>query len=93
MGDGRKENCVVRNLLEKNAESMGERVFFHWGDLKRTFRDMNERASRMANGFLDLGARKGDHALIFMPNMPAYMDVWFGLAKMGAVEIPKVPAS
>ncbi len=88
MVDGKQEKCVVRYLLEKRAEEIGDKVFFYWGEMERTFSDTNERSDRMANGFLSLGIKKGENTLIFMPNLPEYLDAWFGLAKIGAVEVP-----
>lgn len=82
------KKCVVRYLLERNASVLGDKVFLHWDDRQRTFRDMDGIANRMANGFREHGIGKGDNVVIFMANRPEYIDTWFGLAKLGAVEVP-----
>lgn len=88
MAESKREKYVLRYMLERRAEEYGDKVFAYWGDKKRTYRQMNEMANRMANGFLNLGLKKGDTALIFMPNVFEYVDVWFGLSKIGVIEVP-----
>ncbi len=88
MAESKQQKYVIRYMLEKRVQEYGDRVFVHWGDLKRTYADTNEMANRMANGFLELGLKKGDTALIFMPNCLEYLDAWFGLSKLGVIEVP-----
>ncbi len=88
MAESKQEKYVVRYMLEKRVEEYGERVFAYWGDRKITYSDMNDMANRMANGFLEMGLKKDDTALIFMPNCQEYIDSWYGLSKIGVIEVP-----
>lgn len=88
MADEKQRACVVRYMLEDRAEKIGDKTFIYWGGEEYSYGEVNERANRMANGFLDLGLKKGDTALIFMPNVLEYVDTWFGMAKIGVIEVP-----
>ncbi len=54
-----------------------------------SYAELNERACRVAN-FLreDLGVRAGDRVSILAPNSVAYIDLLYGLAKIGAIFAP-----
>ncbi len=49
---------------------------------------MNQRANRLARGMASLDLQFGDRVAVMMKNTPEYIDVWFALAKLGAVEVP-----
>lgn len=54
-----------------------------------TYAQLNERANRLANFMHDkLGVRKGDRVAILAHNSVAYIDLFYGLAKIGAIFAP-----
>lgn len=54
-----------------------------------TYADLNRRANRMANWLRDgLGVEKGDRVSILAHNGVIYLDLLYGLAKIGAVFAP-----
>ena len=57
-------------------------------DIRRTFRELNERANRFANAMLGLGVGHGDRVAILALNEPEYYDMLFGLGKIGAILVP-----
>lgn len=88
MPSSKKEKYVLRYILDERVKTMGDKAFAIWGDEVCTYRQMDERSNRLANSFLDLGLKKGDRVLIFMPNRLEYIYTWFGLSKIGAIEVP-----
>ncbi|HEX2072324.1 MAG TPA: AMP-binding protein, partial [Geodermatophilus sp.] len=58
-----------------------------------TWRDLDTRASCAAAGFLALGLRPGDAVCVLMRSSVATLEVWFGLARAGLLEVPLNPAS
>lgn len=52
-----------------------------------TFKQLNDRANRLANAFLDLGIKKGDRAGILMKNCAAYFETELALSKTGIVRV------
>jgi crotonobetaine/carnitine-CoA ligase len=88
MGESKREKYVLRYILEKRVEEFGDKVFAIWGDEEYTYRQMDERSNKLAHGLLDMGIKKGETTLIFMPNCLEYIDTWFGLSKIGSIEVP-----
>jgi crotonobetaine/carnitine-CoA ligase len=79
---------VLGELIEDRAERNGERIFLRFKERAFTYNEMNRYANRCANAFTDLGVVKGDKVAIMLPNCPEYLHLWFGSAKIGAVEVP-----
>lgn len=53
-----------------------------------TFAELNQRANRLANFLLDLGIQKGDRVSILGHNSIVYVDLLYGLGKIGAILAP-----
>jgi len=50
--------------------------------------DLYHRANRLANALLDMGVTKGDRVLCLTRNTVEYFDIFFAVARMGAVVAP-----
>ena len=57
-------------------------------DVKRTFRQMSERSSQVANHLRSLGVRRGDRILLMLGNELPLWEVMLAAFKLGAVLIP-----
>ncbi|MFZ5916338.1 MAG: class I adenylate-forming enzyme family protein [Chloroflexota bacterium] len=53
-----------------------------------TYGELNDRANRAANWLRSLGVAKGDRVSILAHNGIAYIDLFYGLAKIGAILAP-----
>ena len=76
------------HLLRQAANRYGERPFLQWRAEIFSYREINRRANRVANAFRGLGVSKGTRVAILISNRVEYLDIWFGLAKLGAIELP-----
>lgn len=79
---------VITDILADKAKRTPERVIYQFGDSPLTVGELDERVTRVANAFLQLGIGKGDKVAIMLPNCPEFLYAWFGLNKIGAVEVP-----
>ncbi len=52
------------------------------------YSDLDRMSNRFANVLLDLGAAKGDFALVVIPRVPAWYHVLLGCMKAGVVSMP-----
>ena len=74
-----------RAYLTPNREAMLELP----AGQRYTYAALNERANRLANFLHDkLGVEKGDRVSILAHNCVAYVDLFYGLAKIGAIFAP-----
>src|SRR5882724_670877 len=55
--------------------------------LRWTFRQLEELAQTCARGLASLGIRKGERVALWSTNLPEWVVLFFGLAKMGAVMV------
>lgn len=79
---------VLGELLSDRVERNAKKVFLRFKEEQITYDELDRFSNRCANAFLDLGISKGDKVSIMLPNCPDFIYVWFGLAKIGAVEVP-----
>jgi carnitine-CoA ligase len=79
---------VLGKLIEDRAGRNGDRIFLRYKDQNVSYRDIHRFSNRCANGFQKLGIVKGDNISIMLPNCPEFLYVWFGLSKIGGVEVP-----
>jgi fatty-acyl-CoA synthase len=71
--------------LTPNREALTE---LHTGE-RYTYDELNRRANRLANFMRDqLGVQKGDRVSILAHNSVVYLDLFYGLAKIGAIFTP-----
>ncbi|GAT67428.1 enterobactin synthase subunit E [Planomonospora sphaerica] len=57
-----------------------------------TFRDLDERADRLAAGLHAAGIRHGDRVVLQLPNVPEFHQVCFALFRIGALPVFALPA-
>lgn len=79
---------VIHKVLEKKVMQHGNREFLMYKDEVFGYQDFDRLSDRVAAGLQSLGLRKGDKVAIVMKNRPEFLFLWFGLSKLGAVEVP-----
>ena len=72
------------DLIERAARKHPDRTFVRFEGESRSYRDYNASANRIAHWALERGIGKGDVVALLMGNRPEYLEVWAGLAKVGA---------
>jgi len=88
MSNDPRKSRVVHKVLERQAEKYGDRTFIYFKEEKFSYREFDEWSNRVACGLQKMGISKGDRVAIMMPNCPEFLFLWFGLSKLGAVEVP-----
>lgn len=83
-----QEDRVLTRIIEDKARQYPDHVVFQFRDDPMTLGELNEQINKAANGFLELGVKQGDKVAIMLPNCPEFLFTWFGLNKIGAVEVP-----
>src|SRR4051794_16374354 len=53
-----------------------------------TFRELEEMSLRMARYLQERGVEKGDRVLLWAPNMPEWVELYFACHLIGAVLVP-----
>jgi fatty-acyl-CoA synthase len=78
---------TIGDFLEYWAEKTpdSEYVVYSDRDFRMTWAEYNKRVDDMANGFLSIGVKKGDHIGIWATNVPDWLTILYASAKIGAV--------
>ncbi len=72
-------------FLDESARAYPDATFTLFQGARRTFRQAKDTADRVAHFLAGSGIRSGDRAAIFLPNLPQYPEIFFGILKAGAV--------
>ncbi|MHA2069841.1 MAG: AMP-binding protein, partial [Candidatus Thorarchaeota archaeon] len=79
-------------LLDKIAAKHPEAPSTLYRGIAHPFAEVKDHADRIANFLSSRGIGKGDKVAIFMPNVPMYPPVFFGILKAGATAVTCNPA-
>lgn len=75
-------------LLTHQAAALGETPFVRSGEQCVSYAEANRRANRAAHALAGHGVGPGEVVCVLLDNSLEFLDVWFGLAKVGAVQAP-----
>lgn len=80
----------IGSMLAKRSFLIPEKeAFIDVGHKNRlTYCQYNANANRAANALKQLGIQKGDRVALLMMNSAVYMELFFGIAKIGAICVP-----
>lgn len=78
----------VRDFIESKVEKNPDKPFLYFEDEVLSYGEFNQKIDQAANGFLEIGVKKGERVCLMLPNVPEFLYAWFGLAKIGAVMVP-----
>jgi crotonobetaine/carnitine-CoA ligase len=79
---------TIAELLEFRARQTPDDVFGIHADGEITFRTLESRVNRLANGLAKLGVAAGQRVAVIFTNHPDHIFTFFALAKLGAVWVP-----
>jgi long-chain acyl-CoA synthetase len=83
------ENAMnIGSLLPRHARYRPRHTAVVFNDHRFTFREFNQRVNRLANALLNLGLSKGDKIATILPNCLELLEVYWAVAKIGAVVVP-----
>lgn len=81
----------IPTLIAKGAKYYNDRTAVVFGEKRFTFKEVNERANRIANGLLSLGVKKGDRIASLNRNCYQHIEIVFARYKIGAVDVTLNP--
>jgi long-chain acyl-CoA synthetase len=73
------------SILDGSARDYPDATYTIFQDATRTFTQVQHTADRVAHFLASRDIQKGDRVAIFLPNLPHYVEIFFGILKAGAV--------
>jgi acyl-CoA synthetase (AMP-forming)/AMP-acid ligase II len=78
----------VGSLLTGAAQSVPEHIAIIYGNLRRSYREVNARANSLASALRRGGLARGDRVAILQRNGPELLESLFGIFKAGLIAVP-----
>ncbi|MCF8030833.1 MAG: long-chain fatty acid--CoA ligase [Desulfohalobiaceae bacterium] len=75
----------VYSLLDEAASDYPDQVYTIFNGAKRTYAQVKRDSDKVAAFLVSRGIKKGDRVAVFLPNLPHYPVIYFGILKAGAV--------
>jgi amino acid adenylation domain-containing protein len=82
---------LVQHFLEDSAARLPDKIALVCGGERLSYREVDERAGRVARNLVALGVARQDRVAIFLDNSTEHVVAFFGALKAGAIAIPVSP--
>ena len=79
---------TVHALLENSARLLPEKIAFIQDAERVSYRELNDRANRLAGWLLAGGLARGDRVVLLLENSLQYVASYYGVLKAGGVAVP-----
>ncbi|MCX7632323.1 MAG: long-chain fatty acid--CoA ligase [Turneriella sp.] len=77
----------LAGLWQARVASHGAKTFVYFGNTQYSYQAMWERAAKAAGLLHLLGAQKGEHVAVWIPNSPDFLTLWFAAMLGGYVAV------
>ncbi len=78
----------IGEIINVNANKYPEKLALKDAKRQLTFRQLNERTNKLANGILKSGIKKGDKLAVLSNNCVEFMEIYVAAAKGGFIIVP-----
>ena len=78
----------LKTMLEDVVLCYGGKTAIVSGDSRVSYLNLEESSNRVASSLLQLGVRRGDRVAMLLNNGPQFVDIFFGIVKIGAIAVP-----
>ena len=77
----------IADLFESVVDVIPDKVALVSGDVRLTYKQLDDRANRVAHYLQSIGVGRGDHIGLYLYNGNPYIELMLGAMKIGAVTI------
>jgi acyl-CoA synthetase (AMP-forming)/AMP-acid ligase II len=77
----------VKTIIQRFADYHADKTAIVYGEERWSFRQVNERSVRLANGLRGLGVKRNDRIGTILGNCPQYVEAMFAKHKINAVDV------
>jgi long-chain acyl-CoA synthetase len=81
----------IGNLTTRQARYRPDHLAVVFEDHRLSYAELNRRVNRLANMMLDRGIKHGERVATLLPNCLELLEIYWAVAKIGAVVVPLSP--
>ncbi|QHC02302.1 long-chain-fatty-acid--CoA ligase [Epidermidibacterium keratini] len=74
--------------LARHARKIGDEIAIVYGDQRITYRELDQRVTRLARGLAERGVGRGDRVAVLMFNRIEVIESYFAIIRLGAIAVP-----
>lgn len=82
---------TLGDMLAERAAKHGDRIAVVSGEVRYSYAELEQEASKLAAGFLQLGLQQEDRVVVQLPNRYEFFTVIFALFRIGAIPVFALP--
>ena len=79
---------LITDFLRRAVRLYPDKTAVVDGQLRLSYRELDERVDRLSNALLDLGLQRGDRVCILSPNSHYFLESFYATAQVGLVLVP-----
>ena len=76
------------DIPRRNARRFPNRSGLVFGETRLTWKQVNDRVNRLANGLREMGLAKGNRVGLLAQNSHRYLEAYWAIAKAGLIAVP-----
>lgn len=84
----RDHNMTIPQLVDQVVATYGHRKCLTYEQKTYTYTRINQKMNQVAHGLHKLGVSMGSRIGLFLSNCPEYLFSYFGVLKLGGVNVP-----
>ncbi|MDI3327958.1 MAG: acyl-CoA synthetase [Alicyclobacillaceae bacterium] len=84
----RARRQTIGDTLRRSRLRHPDKLALKWKGQEVTYRELDERVNRLANGLVAAGVQKGERVAVLSKNCLDFVLLWFATARAGAVFVP-----
>ena len=81
----------IYEMLKRSSEKAPDSTAIFFRTLQITYRQLNDAITRFGAALQELGIRKGDRIILYLPNIPQFVIAYFGTLHVGAIVVACSP--
>lgn len=78
----------IANYMAGSVQKIPDDVVVICGEKKLTWKELDDRSSRLAQALISMGVKKDDKVLLMMHNRPEFIESNYAIQKCGAIPVP-----
>src|SRR3989338_1814210 len=78
----------LNQLFDQAVSNFPQRTALIFGARKITYAKLFESVEKLASSLYNLGVRKSDRVVFWLPNCPEFVSAFFAVLRLGAVVVP-----
>jgi len=80
--------ATLADLLDPAVAMDPDKAAIIFGDEETSYRVLDERANRVADGLIELGLKPGDRVAVQLENRPEFLEIFIAVMRAGGVMVP-----